>query len=112
MVKIMGSGIWYDELIRRAQSTPNVEHATIGGVRLPGEARRIVSAGGSVISIKHPDINTKDPNEITERERALIVPDTTIINNAGLPELLSVAALVYKDLQGSRLVTEYKASSI
>ncbi len=111
LVKIIGSGVWYDELIRRAQHTPNIELATIGGVRFPGEARRVVSAGGSVISINRPSIDTKDPNEITERERGLIVPDTTIINDAGLPELLSVAALVYKDLQTSNLVTGYTASA-
>lgn len=112
LVKIVGSGIWYDELIRRAQASVDVELATIGGVRFPGEARRILSAGGSVICISRPSIGTKDATEITERERALIVPDTTIINDAGLPELLSVAALVWKDLRDSRLVTEYKSSSI
>ena len=78
----------------------------------PGEARRIVSVGDSVICISRPSVSTQDATEITERERALIVPDTTIINDAGLPELLSVAALVWKDLRDSRLVTEYKSSSI
>jgi hypothetical protein len=110
LVKTVGAGVWYDEIVRQIQDTPGIELATVGGVRFPGDARRIVNAGGSIICISRPEIGTMDANEITERERGLIVPDTTIVNDAGLPELLSCAAKVWKDLQSSQLVTEYVAS--
>lgn len=112
LVKTVGAGIWYDEIVRRIQSREDIDLATVGGVRFPGDARRIVSAKGSVICINRPSIAIKDATEITERERALIVPDATIINDAGLPELLSCAARVWKDLGAQQLLTEYTASEV
>lgn len=111
-VKTVGAGIWYDELISRVQNTESIDLATIGGVRFPGDARRVVSAGGRIICISRPDIVTQDASEITERERGLIVPDTTIINDAGLPDLLSCAAKLWKDLHNDCLVTTYTASKV
>lgn len=111
-VKTIDTGIWYDEIIRRIRLESDLDLATVGGVRFPGDARRITHAGGIIAYIDRPSIGTQDAAEITERERGLIVPDTTIINDAGLPELRSTAAKVWKDLVGSSLVTEYKSSKI
>lgn len=111
-VKTVGTGIWYDEIIRRIQNENNLDLATVGGVRFPGDARRVTHAGGSIISIDRPSIGTQDAAEITERERGLIVPDTTIVNDAGLSELRSTAACVWKDLVEAKPATEYTTSQI
>lgn len=110
--KHVQSGVWYDEIIRRVQSTKNIELATVGGVRFPADARRISQAGGVVIQIDRPSISTQDAAEVTERDRSLIVPDATIINDAGLPELRSVAALVWRNIAQDQLLTEYTASAV
>jgi len=110
--KHVQSGVWYDEIIRRVQSTKNIELATVGGVRFPADARRISQAGGVVIQIDRPSIVTKDASEVTERDRSLIVPDATIINDAGLPELRSVAALVWRNITQDQLLTEYSAAAV
>ena len=111
-VKTVGAGIWYDELVRRLQATPNIELATVGGVRFPSDSRRIAAVGGIIVCIDRPAIVIKDANEVTERERALIVPDTTIVNDAGLPELHSCAAKLWEDLKKDNLVTVYRASDL
>lgn len=110
--KNVAAGTWYDEIVRRIQQTRDVDLATVGGVRFLGDARRIARAGGKIICIDRPDISLQDANEITEREQKLIVPDATVINDAGLPELGSVAAKIWKDLQKNQLVTEYITSKI
>ncbi len=112
LVKTVGSGIWYDELISRLKLTPEIELATFGGVRFPGDARRIVEAGGQIIRVERPSIAAKDANEVTERERGLIVPDTVVVNNAGLTELQNCAVKLWKDLKHNRLAKRYLADRI
>ncbi len=110
--KEVHTGIWYKEIVRRIQTNIEAELVTVGGVRFPADARTLTQAGGAIIFIDRPSIGTQDTADLTERERRLIVPDATIINDSGLPELRSTAARVWKDLSKNELVTEYTASKV
>lgn len=112
LVKKVNDGIWYDEIIRRihlAEST-DLELATVGGVRFPGDAERLRNARGFIIEIKRPGMSEADKQEITERERKLITPDSVIINDGTLEQLAVCAQKVYDDLQGRMLAKQYTAS--
>lgn len=111
LVKTVGAGVWYDEIVRRIQAQPKLDLATVGGVRFPGDARRISQAGGKIILITRPSIEVQDAGEVTERERGLIEPDTTVINNSSLANLESCAHAVWTDLKAGKLASEYSASN-
>jgi len=112
LVKTVNEGIWYDEIIRRihlAEST-DLELATVGGVRFPGDAERLRNARGYIIEIRRPGMEEADKQDITERERKLITTDSTVINDSTLEHLAKCAKKVYDDLQGRSLAKQYRAS--
>jgi len=111
LVKTVGAGIWYDEIIRRIQASDGLVLATVSGVRFPGDARRIKLAGGSILEIQRPDIAIKDLQDLTERERSLIKPDAIIQNDGSLEQLERCASQVRKDSLNMRLAADYQASS-
>jgi hypothetical protein len=110
LVYAAGPGIWYDEIVRRIKAQPSLGLVTVGGVRYPGDAERIVGAGGKILRVERPDIGTKDHLDLTERERSMIQADSVILNDGGLDELNRCASDIYKDLVASTLKSEYSAT--
>ncbi len=102
-------GIWYDELVRRAQNAARngCPLFIIGGVRFPSDGQIIQSAGGHVLQITRPGAQVLDQADPTERERAKVVFDSQITNNATLAELREAAHKIYADLQRNQLGKSY-----
>jgi hypothetical protein len=113
LVKTVDDGIWYDEIVRRIHQAEaqDLELATVGGVRFPGDAERLRNAGGYIIEIQRPGLEEKDKQDLTERERGLIQPDVTVINDGTLAQLQLCADKVYNDLKLRQLSAAYTASS-
>lgn len=114
LVTKIDPGIWFNEVIRRAMQAKEegVQLCTIGGVRFPTDAAIVRAAGGKVILIHRPLIGERDYADPTERERIHIQPDVTIINDAGLKELVMVAQRLYADIKLGRLKARYDATTI
>ncbi|HEX7633611.1 MAG TPA: hypothetical protein VF401_04815 [Candidatus Saccharimonadales bacterium] len=98
LAKVVDGGIWYREIIRRIQEAPPVDLALIGGVRFPADAAEIRKAGGLIIEVQRPNFGDQDKNDLTERERASIVPDITILNDGSLLDLKDKAQQTYEDI--------------
>jgi hypothetical protein len=111
LVIVAGSGVWYDEIIRRLTNLRALGYdlATVGGVRYPGDAERLRNAGGIILQIERPNLPTQDARDLTERERSLIQPDAVIRNNGSLEQLAICAKTVYRDLSLRQLYSEYDA---
>lgn len=109
LVERISSDIWYSELVRRAQSTPDIDLCTIGGVRYPTDAKVIHSAGGKILKIVRPDVPETDLLDPTEQQRQTIEVDATIINNGSLAELQEISEMIYKDLLANKLQAVYRA---
>jgi hypothetical protein len=107
-----GPGVWYDEIIRRIghARSGGCDLVTVGGVRYPGDAERLRNAGGLILEISRPSQPTQDQQDITERERRLIEPDSLIINASTLTDLESCAQTVYDDMVMRRLKPEYQSA--
>ncbi|HET9173694.1 MAG TPA: hypothetical protein VFN56_00255 [Candidatus Saccharimonadales bacterium] len=112
LVKKVDQGIWYNEIIRRTQvyAREGVDLITIGGVRFPGDAKRVQRAGGYVIAVNRPAVKEVDIHEVTERERELIKPDVVVINDGSLERLQKVSDRLYLDLKTHHIQPCYKAS--
>lgn len=113
LVIVCSNGIWYDELIRRIthERSHHYEIVTVGGVRYPADAERVRNAGGCVLEVHRPEAGDKDTKDLTERERALIKPDSLINNNGNLSELADCASLVMQDLRLRQLEESYTAQA-
>jgi len=111
LVALTDEGIWYDELLRRIASRHDIELATIGGVRFPGEASRIQHRGGQVLRITRPDHETRDATDLTERLNKQIPTNAEIRNDGSLQQLQLCAAQVYRDLQAAQLAASYQAAN-
>lgn len=103
--------IWFDELLRRAQSSPELELSTIGGVRFPSDAACIRAAGGKIINVVRPSVAATDIMDLTERERDAIVPDITVLNDGSLEQLAVLAKQLYKDLKAGKAKKSYQGST-
>lgn len=82
---------------------------TIGGVRYPADAACLKNAGGLVLQLSRPHLTSRDPYDITERERDLIRPAAIIHNNGTLYDLERCAERVWADLQRDALQPLYYA---
>ena len=103
---------WYQELVRRAHKAAEdgVELVIVGGVRFPNDASVLREAGGKILKIQRPGLDQADIQDPTERERELVEPDSTIINNGTVEDLYARAATVLTDLRAERLAPEYHAA--
>ncbi|SRR6266567_1367634 len=107
-------GIWYKELMRRAEQA-NLEGmalCTIGGLRYPTDAEIVRASGGYILAIHRPMLGEQDAADLTERQRSKIRPDVTILNNASVVELQKVAWHVYDDIMLGKLKTNYAATEM
>lgn len=113
LVKTVDEGIWYDEIVRRIRLAQNkgTQLATVSGVRFPGDAERLRNAGGYIVEIKRPSLELKDTSDITERERTLVIADSTVINNGDLRQLANCARECYQDLSFRQLKSSYEATN-
>lgn len=114
MVTKVDPGIWYNEIMRKVQQakTEGVALCTIGGVRYPKDAEIVSSGGGFIILVHRPLIGEQDMSDPTERERTHIKPDITVLNDAGLAELVQVAQRIYADEKLGRVRSQYEAINI
>lgn len=114
LVEQVGSGIWYNELIRRIAylQSNGYDLVTVGGVRYPGDAERLRNIGGIIVAIERPSQPTTDSTDLTECKRSLIVPDSHIYNDANLEALATLSADIYTDLMNHELRPEYRASAV
>jgi len=105
-----GGDIWYGEIIRRIQTEPKLELATIGGVRFPADAKCIINAGGVIMAIERPGWEPRDKSDPTERERGQIHADTVIYNDGSLDQLRRCAQKVAADIKGGTRLPQYRAA--
>lgn len=107
-------GIWYKEIMQRASEAElqGLELCTIGGLRYPHDAEIVRSGGGIIVLIRRPLVTEQDISDPTERERAKIQPDTVVINNAGLTELVLCARHMLTDIKLGKLQAHYVASEL
>lgn len=114
MVTKVDSAIWYNEIMRKVQQlkSEGVVLCTIGGVRYPKDAEIVRLGGGSIILIHRPLIGEQDMSDPTERERTRIKPDITVLNDAGLVELVQVAQRIYADVKLGRVRHQYEAVNV
>lgn len=106
-----GPGVWYKELLRRVDAAGDaLELATIGCVRFPDDAKRVVAAGGVIIRVERGTEPAQDANDLTERDRSETVATTVVHNNGTIDELAAVAQTIWADLKAGSLQSEYWAA--
>lgn len=104
--------IWYDELLRRAHRAEKEGCMlyVIGGLRFPGDADTVCSAGGVIVEIVRPDKQASDVSDPTERERSEIQADSRVVNDGSLEDLAIVSKAILSDIQNNDLKKEYHGS--
>lgn len=112
LVKMIGPGVWYDEIIRRLKELEKqgCKLAIITGLRFPGDAERIMDAGGTVIQIIRPNTEWRDQTDPTERERATLPYQITVNNNGTLAQLAVLALRLYTSLVNGQPKATYNAA--
>ena len=112
LVKHVDTGIWYKELVRRAQMAADegCELCVIGGLRFPTDADIVRHAGGVIIAVTRPDYLQNDLLDPTERERTKIQADTTVINNGSIDQLDDLVAVILADIEGEHIRSQYFAN--
>ncbi|MDB5166301.1 MAG: hypothetical protein JWM37_373 [Candidatus Saccharibacteria bacterium] len=110
-VKMIGPGVWYDEIIRRIKhaEAEGCELVVVTGLRFPGDAERILEVRGIVVRIIRSDAEERDETDPTERERLTIPYQVTIYNDGTLEDLATVASQFYHDLTSGQLQVAYHA---
>ncbi len=113
LVIVCGAGVWYDEIVRRIAllQPTKCELVTVGGLRYPTDAERIRNAGGVIIEISRPAQPAQDLQDLTERHRSLIQPDTLVLNNGSIDDLQRTARQVYQGLRLRQLQQTYTAAA-
>lgn len=109
LVKKVDAGIWYDELINRLK-TSGAHLGVISGVRFPSDAEIVHKAHGVIINIVRPGTSEADAKDLTERDRNAIITDCTVINNAGIEEIVFCANKIIADIRSQSLQKRYVAS--
>ncbi|MFI5275311.1 MAG: hypothetical protein ACHQT5_00615 [Candidatus Saccharimonadales bacterium] len=114
LVAKVDPGIWFNEVMKRVMQAQDegVQLCTVGGVRFPTDAAIVRQYGGKIILINRPLVGDRDFADPTERERIHIQPDITILNDAGLKELVLVAQRLYADIKLGRLKARYDATAL
>lgn len=112
VTKHIDPNLWYSELIRQAKlaEVDGTKLFVIGGVRYPSDAQQIHDAGGKVISIERPNLQTQDAVDPTEAYRSLVTVDSTVINDGLLGTLDGIVLDIWKDLSQDELKPTYQAS--
>jgi hypothetical protein len=112
LVSRVSPSIWTSEAVRRAKvaGANGTALCSIGGLRYPTDAEVLRNSAGKVIHIRRPLITEQDLSDPTERERNKIIPDTMLLNDGNLSQLVSVAAQLLLDTKVGKLRAQYAAS--
>ncbi len=92
------TGIWYNELLRRADATTALLRI-VSGLRFKSDELVIRQAGGYIVKVVRPDAPEVDLSDPTERERESITADSIIINNGDVIELQASTYEFLNDLR-------------
>jgi hypothetical protein len=112
LAKRVDGAIWYRELIERGKALPGVDLLTLGGVRFPADADCIRQHQGVIVELVRPSQASQDITDITERERGLITPDISVVNDGTLEQLERLASNVYEDIMSHDSKQQYRAGSV
>lgn len=114
LVQNVGPGVWWDEMVRRIQAAgeQGCQLAIAAALRFPSDAAIMREAGAKVIKVYRPGHLEDDLLDPTERERASIQPDCTIINDGTLDDLNRSAKVFYQDLLANTLKSSYQTSKL
>lgn len=110
LVAHLNVGIWFNELIRRAQkaSTEGAALVVIGGLRFPADATIVRAAGGTIIKIVRPGHLQNDILDPTEREREKIQVDAVVMNTGDISDLNALAPIILGDIKANTLRQTYQ----
>lgn len=119
LVQQVGTGIWFDQLIRQAYEADSVGKASnsggslaiVPGVRFAADARIVRKNGGLIVLVSRPEHGEADLNDPTESQRHQIIPDCTVINNGSIAQLQLLAAQLQDDLVNNKLRKLYTAQN-
>ncbi len=111
LVAKVSPGIWFEEIIRRAKDVEQqgIELCIIDGVRFINDAKLVRKAGGIVLEISRPTVESRDNDDPTERERDSIEPDILITNNGTIEDLRKLTAQILKDVRNNNYQKAYQA---
>jgi len=114
LVTHLDADIWYSEILRRSKiaSKNGLMLYVVGGVRFLSDADCMRKAGARIVAISRPDVTISDIDDPTERERAQIRPDSTVINNGSLSQLNNTARQLWSDLLADQLRPEYRTNDL
>lgn len=112
LVSRVGTGIWYEEIIRRAYAAQDngKQLCVVGGLRYPADAQMIRHAGGFIFKVYRPGHLQNDILDPTERERDNIKVDATIVSNGTIEDLGHCAKTIYEDAQKNELRSVYETN--
>lgn len=109
LYKLDNQLLWYEELLRRAMAAESsIELVALTAPRQPSEAEFVQKAGGKVIKIVRPGLES-DNSDVTERLVAAIIPDSVVTNNGSLKDLQNIASKLREDMLADHLQTVYAA---
>lgn len=103
-------GIWYNELLRRAESS-DTKLRIIGGLRFKSDELLLRDAGAYIVKVVRPDAPEIDLSDPTERERESIKADTVITNNGSVVQLKATTSEFLNDLRAGKPKPVYISSN-
>jgi hypothetical protein len=112
MVQKVAHGIWYDEIVRRVKDAEanGAQLCIVGGLRFPTDAAILRAAGGIIIKVYRPGHLQNDMLDPTERERANIELDTTIMSNGTVEDVGRCAKRLLDDIRSGSLQKVYQTA--
>lgn len=114
LVQNVDPGIWWNEMVRRikAEEANGCKLAIAAALRYPADAAIMREAGAKIINVYRPGHLENDLLDPTERERATIKADYTVINDGTLEQLNKLGEIFYNNLEAGQLQPEYHTNSI
>jgi hypothetical protein len=114
LVSHVSNGIWYEELVRRANQVKEegAELCIIDGLRFLNDVKLVRDAGGIILFITRPDVMPRDTDEPMEREAMSIQPDILIINDGTIDGLKKSAIRILNDVKANNYQKSYQTSTL
>lgn len=112
LVRSIKPGIWYEEIVRRAQAAEQqgAKLCTVGGLRFPNDATILRKINAIIVKVYRPGHLQYDALDPTERERDDIPLDVTIVSDRGIDEINACAKIFFEDLKNNQLKHTYYTS--
>ena len=114
LAQTVDPGIWWNEMVRRIKATGDegCKLAIAAALRYPADAAIMREAGAKIIKVYRPGHLENDLLDPTERERASIEVDCTVINDGTIDQLKAAGEIVANNMYGDQLQPEYRTSLI